>query len=147
MKPNKLMNHATRKAKKPKNDTFTIGSRIKTIRKKAGLTMVELREKTGIAQSTISAYEQNKIVPNAKAILALAKALNVDFNHILGDSIEPNIISDKDLLERYHLLPNSLKILITQIFELTDAWMKIDNLVNQGKAKLLKDSKLSLSSI
>ena len=141
------MKTQVKKAKKPNNEAVTIGSRLKAIRKNAGLTMVELRDKTGIAQSTISSYEQNKIVPNAKAILALAKALNVDFKHILGDSVEPNFISDKDLLEKYHILPNSLKILVTQIFELTDAWMKIDNLVNQGKTKLLNDSKMKLSSI
>lgn len=50
--------------------------RIADVRYRKGkVTQIELSEKTGIAVSTLSAYENNKRVPNVITLWKIAKAL------------------------------------------------------------------------
>lgn len=53
----------------------TIGSRIRNLRKEKHITQETLEEKTTIARSTISAFENDKRIPYEEQIAALAEAL------------------------------------------------------------------------
>lgn len=70
---------------------MTIGQKIKTIRKKVGMTQQDLSLKTGISVQSIRRYESGKIVPKSQNLLAISNALGVspsDLDAGLKESIE-----------------------------------------------------------
>lgn len=60
------------------------GEAIKELRTRAGLTQIELAEKTGITQAAISYYESNEKIPNVKTADKIAGALGVTLNDIMN---------------------------------------------------------------
>ncbi|MBQ7992369.1 MAG: helix-turn-helix transcriptional regulator [Solobacterium sp.] len=64
---------------------MNIGSNIKAIRKKKGITQKALAERTGLAVRTIQDFEYNKIKPKLETLLKIADALQVQ-----PDEIDPS---------------------------------------------------------
>lgn len=62
--------------------TKFISKRIRKARKAAGLTQVELADRSGIPQSHISRLENGEHSPSAQTLQRLAKALNVPCEHL-----------------------------------------------------------------
>ena len=60
----------------------SFGENLKYERKVAGLTQKQLAEKMGIKQQQLSRWEKDKIEPAVSSIVAIAKALDVDFNDL-----------------------------------------------------------------
>ena len=56
---------------------MTIGQRIRTFRKKIGMTQQELSDKTGISVQSIRKYESDKVVPKSQNLQVIAKVLGV----------------------------------------------------------------------
>jgi putative transcriptional regulator len=52
-----------------------LGERVRELRKKRGLTQVQLAERCDIPQSRISAIEKGSHVPNIETVIRLARAL------------------------------------------------------------------------
>jgi transcriptional regulator with XRE-family HTH domain len=67
--------------KLPESD---FGARLVALRKARGLTQVELAEATGTTQRTISYYENHASYPTAPFLIALAEALEVSADELLG---------------------------------------------------------------
>jgi transcriptional regulator with XRE-family HTH domain len=65
-------------------DEKQIGRRLQEIRKRRGLTQVELAEKLGINQSLVSQYERGALRLHGALVAAFAKALRVSADQILG---------------------------------------------------------------
>lgn len=65
-----------------------IGKRIKTERKKAGLTQAELIKEMGAAnQSSLSKWERGEVIPSIRSIEHLASALGVSIEYLItGES-------------------------------------------------------------
>lgn len=55
----------------------TMGTKIKDLREKAGMTQTELANKLGVSKSVVSAYEKGIRNPSYKVLPLLAKAFNV----------------------------------------------------------------------
>ena len=68
--------------KKPPQTEF--GERLVALRQQRGLTQVQLAEVSGLTQRAISYYETMPGYPAAPAIIALAKALRVSSDSLLG---------------------------------------------------------------
>ncbi len=67
------------------------GERLRTFRKKAGLTQPELAELIGVHETTIRRWENDYSgKPGMENIKALAKALNVSENDLLNDTPPEN---------------------------------------------------------
>lgn len=49
--------------------------KIKELRKKAGLTQVKFAEAMGVTQSTVSQWENGRVLPDTARLPALAEAL------------------------------------------------------------------------
>lgn len=64
---------------------MTIGQRIKTARKKAGLTQKELAIRAGTATGTIQQYEADKRQPRLGHLGRIAKAMDTTVYEMLGD--------------------------------------------------------------
>ena len=69
-------------AKKPPKTEF--GARLMALRQRRNLTQVQLADVSGLTQRVISYYETMPGYPAAPAIIALAKALDVSADELLG---------------------------------------------------------------
>ncbi len=58
--------------------------RLKELRLEKGLTQRDLATSTNLSQSAIVHWENNRRVPNADAVIVLAKYFNVSTDYILG---------------------------------------------------------------
>lgn len=73
---------------------MTLGDRIKQAREARGLTMLQLAERVGVREATVSRYESGGIknLPQSR-LVAIAKALGVDSNYLMdwnGPSLGTN---------------------------------------------------------
>ena len=62
----------------------SFGERLQTIRKARGLTQVQLAEAAETTQRSVSYYETEAGFPPAPAVIALARALRVTTDELLG---------------------------------------------------------------
>ena len=67
------------------NMSDTFGERLRTFRKKTGITQEELADILGISYMTVRRWEAGKVTPRIDEIKALAKALNVTEQDLLND--------------------------------------------------------------
>ncbi len=65
-------------------DVKLLGERLKTLRKEAGFSQIELANELGIAQNTISQYEQGINCPSADMIFKICVALRANADYLLG---------------------------------------------------------------
>ena len=63
--------------------------RIKELRKAKGLTSKELAATVGVAESTMSLYENGKREPDFDTLRRISDALKTDIDYLLGNSSEP----------------------------------------------------------
>ena len=76
--------------------------RIRELRKKCGITMKELGEKIGVAESTVSQYETGKRQPDYETLLKLGEYFGVTVDFLLGAEKAPTkegerSVSDDDI--------------------------------------------------
>jgi transcriptional regulator with XRE-family HTH domain len=64
-----------------------VSERIFLIMKEKGITALELSQKTGIAQATISDWNTKKTNPGSDKIMKICKALEVTPEELLQDTI------------------------------------------------------------
>ncbi len=62
----------------------TFGQRLARVRKERGFTQTELAEKVGAIQALISDYERGRTRAHAEIIAAIARALEVSADELLG---------------------------------------------------------------
>lgn len=78
-----------------------IAKRLTTLRKKLGITQIELAEKTNLERKSIIRYENAQNTPSGKALQALAQIFGVTSDYLLGLTDEPFAVplSDSELSE------------------------------------------------
>lgn len=59
-------------------------NRIKQLRKEKKLSQLELAQKLGVAQSTLSTWETGRFEPDSKSLIALSEIFSVSVDYILG---------------------------------------------------------------
>lgn len=76
-----------------------IGARIKEIRKKRGLTQVQLAKKAGVSQSALSDIESqvSSKRPSATTIQLLASALGCTVAELMGETVETRKPTDAEI--------------------------------------------------
>lgn len=60
-------------------------NQIRSLRKEKGMTMKELGKAIGVAESTISLYENEKRMPDADTMKRLARFFNVSIDTLMGE--------------------------------------------------------------
>jgi len=63
-----------------------IGKRLKSIRKRKGLTLQDLSGKSGMSATAISAIERNVSSPTVNTLASIGKALGESLSSLLGES-------------------------------------------------------------
>jgi Zn-dependent peptidase ImmA (M78 family)/DNA-binding XRE family transcriptional regulator len=107
-----------------------IGNRIKSARIMAGLSLRELSAKLeGIVSHTaIKKFEDGQLMPDAKTLLAFAKALNVKTDYFLrSQSIE---ISQLEFRKRSRLPQKKLNIIRESIIDNIERYLELESFLN-----------------
>jgi transcriptional regulator with XRE-family HTH domain len=83
-------------------DEQTIGRRLRDLRKRRGLTQIEVAEKLGIRQALVSEYELGETRVHGALVAAFAKVLQASADEILGikELKENGLIKDRRFLRR-----------------------------------------------
>jgi len=85
-----------------------LGNRLKTIRKRRGMSQTELGDKLGLSQRAISAYEGGYNRISAPVLLKLVEVLRTSVPEILGKKASSQAVNDKRvarLLDSVERLP------------------------------------------
>ena len=62
----------------------TLSERLKMLRMEKQMTQKELAQATGLSQSAIGYWENGQRIPNALAVIALAKFFHVSIDYLIG---------------------------------------------------------------
>jgi len=62
--------------------------RLKTLRKEAGLTQVDVAEKLGISQPAYASWERGIKKPTQQNLVKISQVLNVSIDYLVGNSYE-----------------------------------------------------------
>lgn len=91
----------------------SIGTRIREWRKNKNLTTTDISEKTGISQSVLSSYENDKSIIGGKALIQLYRNFDMDITWILTGEKKTTVIltqNEKELLQNFTILPEREQI-------------------------------------
>jgi transcriptional regulator with XRE-family HTH domain len=78
------------------DELFSLGPRVRTLRKERDLSQRELARLAGVSANAISLIERNEISPSVATLHRLATALNVKISYFLeGDKDQTNLIHIK----------------------------------------------------
>jgi transcriptional regulator with XRE-family HTH domain len=63
---------------------YQFGEKIRAVRERKSLTLKEVAEKAGVSESLVSQIERNRVSPAIDTLLALADALEIDFDYLFA---------------------------------------------------------------
>jgi len=63
---------------------YRFGGKIRAVRKRRALTLKEVAEKAGVSESLVSQIERDRVSPAIDTLLALADALEIDFDYLFA---------------------------------------------------------------
>ena len=81
-------------------DTF--GQRLRSLRTERKLSRAELARRAGLADGVYARYERGECAPGVDVAHAIARALDVSLDYLVGDAPAP--MRDKSMLYRLELL-------------------------------------------
>ncbi|HOK06000.1 MAG TPA: XRE family transcriptional regulator [Syntrophales bacterium] len=74
-------------------ETLGLGGRIREIRERAQLTLLDLAAKTGIDREVLAGIERDEVVPPVSTLLKLGRAMNVGMANFFMDEVGGGKIS------------------------------------------------------
>lgn len=80
-----------------------IGTRIRAYRKRAGLTLIELADQSGLSASFISKIESEKLGLSVESLDKLTTSLGLRLGDLLEQDEQIPMVSSRDLRSRLHL--------------------------------------------
>ncbi len=82
---------------------MTLGEKIKSARKNAGLTQEQMAEKLMISRPAITKWESDKGIPDIENLKAISKLLDVSLDYLLndGEDIDLNVIKEAIDIKAY----------------------------------------------
>lgn len=96
-----------------------LGDRIREARINAGMTQDELAKMIGAAKNTVTCYEKGTREPDALKIIAIARALSVTGDYLLGIHIPTDALSSeaRSIAKRYDKLDQYGKSLVELVID------------------------------
>ena len=73
---------------------YVTGAVIKNLREKKRMTQLQLAEKIGVSDKTVSKWEKGVSVPDAETLIKLADLLDTSVNDLLGSNVVPEDSND-----------------------------------------------------
>jgi transcriptional regulator with XRE-family HTH domain len=71
---------------------YSIGEKLRTLRLRKGLGLVELGKHTGLSAPMLSKLERGKLVPTLPTLLRIAMAFGVGLDHFFADERERHVV-------------------------------------------------------
>ena len=106
---------------------YDFGLRLRSCRKKVGLSQDEVGDRLGISGSAIGAYENNIGMPSVKRLVQLCKLYNVSTDFLLNINT-PEVEAQEDLMLE---MKDLIKELEETIEKATNTIRKIKDAVNE----------------
>lgn len=78
---------------------MTLGEKIKTARKNAGLTQEQLAQKLTVSRPAITKWETDKGIPDVENLKAISILLNVSIDYLLNDGREIDLNVTKEPID------------------------------------------------
>ena len=72
---------------KIENDMNRFGEKLRTLRKRRGLSQTEMAEILGVQQSYVGKLERGERAPNVTMIRKVAELFNVSFDQLMNDAV------------------------------------------------------------
>lgn len=72
-----------------------ISQRLRSARINSRLSQIQLAEKVGVSDKTISGYESGRIEPPLSKLKLISKTLNISINYLIGNDSAPQNISQR----------------------------------------------------
>lgn len=96
---------------------MSFGERLKAARKNKKLTQVEVAERVGIDDTTLSKYENDKSEPDNETLTKLADLYEVSFDWLYGEQSKVTYLTEKEaeLIERLRKMPEEKKRIIFEV--------------------------------
>ena len=87
-----------------KDTKMTLGEKLKSARKNAGLTQEQLSEKLLVSRQAVTKWESDKGMPDIENLKQLSKLLNVSIDYLLdsGETIDLSVIREEINLGDYN---------------------------------------------
>ncbi len=73
-------------------EQFSLGIRLRNLRKERGLTQKELANLAGISVNAVSLIERDEISPSVTTLQSLAEALKVKMSYFFDDVVQGNVV-------------------------------------------------------
>jgi transcriptional regulator with XRE-family HTH domain len=117
----------------------TFGEKLRQLRKQRGWTQDKLGEEVGVHGRHIGKYESGKAMPNAEAIIRVAKTLTVSIDYLLVNDFQElqqteTSIQNQELLVKFKAVEGMSEKDKEIILSLIDAYIKkqqIENVLQQ----------------
>ena len=90
---------------RPESTEEALGRRLMTLRQQKSLTMQQIAEASGLAQSTLSKIERGQMSPTLGALIKLARGLDVDPSVLISDEKPAPPAGRKSVTRRDEGLP------------------------------------------
>lgn len=98
-----------------------LGERIAKLRKDQGITQVQLAERLGVSQQTITAYEVGRRRIQVSALTVIAQALGVGVEELVGSRAKPAKRGPspkiQQQLERVSQLPRARQRMVSEVLD------------------------------
>ena len=103
---------------------MSIGSRIKELRIKRGLTQEELARQIGVTKGAVANYENEVSSPKIELMYKLFDALQCDANYLHQDDMKSNVYRDsstpeefENIIKKYRTLDEHAKDMVDMVLE------------------------------
>jgi transcriptional regulator with XRE-family HTH domain len=106
-----------------RTDMPTLGEKVRSLRKKAGLTLEQFAEQIGASKSSVWELEnKEKARPSADRINEVAKVLGVTPEFLMNDDVaDPSIdVADEAFFRKYQSLDTGVKQQLQEILSVLD---------------------------
>ena len=90
-------------------------NRIRELREEKHITQVRLSTELGVAQETISAYEQGRHLPSVTSLMKLSVILDASMDYIMMKSDVRNVVQVKSLSDMKQDFSDIIKSLTHQV--------------------------------
>lgn len=120
-----------------------MGNRIRELRKAKGLTMKQLGEVVGLAESTISHYETGRRQLDNETLFRLGEFFGVTVGYLLGyEEQKPPVLNEKDERD----IAKTLEKLMAQLDSSGDMMFDGDPLSDEARDSIRSAMKLGLDA-
>ena len=85
-----------------------IKNRIRDLREDRDLRQIDVAQKTGIDQKTLSNYETGKTMPDSYSIIKLAEFFQVTTDYLIGYS-NSNLKTSEDIVKKLEIIEEEVK--------------------------------------